>query len=209
MIRGREVGRALATDVDVCMATKRDVATLAVVMAQAFFDDPVMGWLLPDPRRRHDRLRRYFELELTLVGLARGQVWTTGRRNAAAITTPPDCWRLPWSVALRHGLGFTRAFGTRLPIAAALLQFMEHRHIRERHYYLPYIGVTPDAQGSGLSTKLMAPTLRRCDELGVAAYLEATNPRNAALYERLGFISLAELSLAGSPPLVLMRRPPH
>jgi GNAT superfamily N-acetyltransferase len=207
MSRGGE--RAPATEAEVCTATPRDVPTLAVAMARAFVDDPVMGWLLPDARRRHEGLRRFFELELRLVGLAHGCVWTTGLRDGAAIATPPGRWRLPWPVALRHGLAFTRAFGTRLPVAAALLQLMEHRHIRERHYYLPYIGVVPASQGRGLGTKLITPTLLRCDQLGVPAYLEATSPRNAALYERLGFVSLGELRFAGSPPLLLMRRPPR
>lgn len=86
---------------------------------------------------------------------------------------------------------------------------MERRHIRESHYYFPYIGVAPRAQGKGLGSRLMRPTLERCDREGLPAYLEATNDRNTALYERLGFQLESELSFAGSPPLRLMVRPPH
>src|SRR5579875_782360 len=168
-------------------AQPADIPALAGTMAQAFFDDPVMAWLLPDAGRRRSRLRHYFDLELRLVGLARGEVWTTEGGQAAAIATPPDRWALPWAVAVRHGLAFTRAFGMRLPLAAALLQLMEHHHLREAHFYLPYIGVAPASQGQGLGTRVLGPTLSKCDELNLPAYLEATSPRNAALYERLGF----------------------
>lgn len=195
-------------ELEVSSAAAQDVPALAVAMAHAFAEDPVMSWLLPDGHRRHERLRRFFELELRLVGLRNGRVLTTARRDAALIVTEPGRWRLPWAVTLRNGLAFTRAFGARLPLAASLLQAMEHRHLRDPHYYIPYVGVTPAAQGGGVGTGLMKRALLRCDRDGVPAYLEATSPRNAALYERLGFVGLSELRFAGSPPLYLMRRPP-
>lgn len=194
-------------DAAVRTARPDDVPRLADSLAAAFFEDPVMAWLLPDPGGRPERLRRFFELELRLVGLGEGCAWTTDRLDAAALVSPPGHWRLPWSAAVRHGPRFMRAFGVRLPLATALLQTMEHRHIREPHFYIPYIGVAPPSQGRGLGTQLMAPTLSRCDHLGLPAYLEATSPRNVVLYERLGFIGLDELRFLGSPPLVLMRRP--
>lgn len=189
-------------------AQASDVPALAAALAVAFFDDPVMAWLLPDAETRQERLRRFFELELRLVGLGQGTVWTTQDHGGAAITTPPGEWRLPWFVAVRHGLAFTRAFGTRLPVASALLQRMEHRHLREPHYYIPYVGVVPERQGRGLGTQLMRPTLELCDERGLPVYLEGTSPRNVTLYQRLGFEILDELRLRDSPPLVRMRRPP-
>jgi GNAT superfamily N-acetyltransferase len=107
-----------------------------------------------------------------------------------------------------QGPSFGRAFGARLPRAAGLLSVIERRHIREPHYYFAYVGVSPEAQGQGLGTALMRPTLDRCDEEGLPAYLEASSERNAALYERLGFELTDELRFAGSPPLRLMLRPP-
>jgi ribosomal protein S18 acetylase RimI-like enzyme len=90
----------------------------------------------------------------------------------------------------------------------ALITLMERRHIREPHFYIPYIGVAPGAQGRGLGTALLRPTLDRCDHERLPAYLEATSERNVALYERLGFQHLGEFNLGTSPPLWPMRRPP-
>jgi hypothetical protein len=55
----------------------------------------------------------------------------------------------------------------------------------------------------------MRPTLDRCDEQGLPAYLEASSERNAALYQRLGFHCVEVLRFAGCPPLRLMMRPPQ
>jgi GNAT superfamily N-acetyltransferase len=189
-------------------ATAADVGNLSGVLAAAFADDPVFGWLLPDPRRRMERLARYFELELAHVALRAGCVWTSADGRGVALAMPPGAWRLPPSVAVRQAPAYGRVFGRRLPKATLLLGLMEHRHIRQPHWYFPYIGVAPEAQGGGVGTSLMLPTLERCDDERCPAYLEASNERCARLYERLGFRAIDELRVLGSPPLRLMLREP-
>jgi hypothetical protein len=50
----------------------------------------------------------------------------------------------------------------------------------------------------------MFPILSRCDEHGLPAYLEASSPRNRALYERHGFAVVEEMRLPrGGPALGL------
>jgi GNAT superfamily N-acetyltransferase len=188
-------------------ATPADVERLSAALAAAFQDDPVFGWLLPDESRRLERLARFFTLELRHVVLQRGEVWTAAPMAGASLELPPDSWRIPFRTQLMHGPAFVRVFGSRLPRTMALLTLMERRHVREPHYYIPYVGVAPESQGAGLGTALLAPTLDRCDSEGVPAYLEATSERNAALYGRLGFTAIGELRLRGSPPLWPMLRP--
>jgi GNAT superfamily N-acetyltransferase len=86
---------------------------------------------------------------------------------------------------------------------------MERKHLREPHFYVPYVGVAPAAQGAGLGTRLLGRTLARADAAGLPTYLEATSKLNAALYERLGFEHLGAFTVLGSPPLWPMRRPPR
>lgn len=184
-------------------ATTEDVPRLAQAMAEAFYDDPVFGWLLPDDERRLARLRRFYVAELRHVGLGRGQAWTSDALAGASISAPPGAWRVPLRAMLVQG----SLFGIHLARALRLLGAIERRHLREPHHYFAHIGVAPAAQGQGLGSRLMRPTLDRCDREGLPAYLEASSERNAALYERLGFRVLREVSVWGSPPLRLMARP--
>jgi GNAT superfamily N-acetyltransferase len=184
-----------------------DVPQLISALAAAFEEDPVFRWLLPKESQRFPRLLRFFELELRHVVLPVGRVLTAAQCVGASLELPPSSWRMPLGAQIAHGPAFLRAFGARLPRAMALLTLMERRHIREPHYYIPYVGVAPDAQGQGLGTALLRPTLDRCDREGLPAYLEATSERNAALYERLGFERRGELRLGRSPPLWPMLRP--
>jgi ribosomal protein S18 acetylase RimI-like enzyme len=191
------------------LSSSTEVDTLSAVLAEAFEDDPVFGWLLPNQASRRRRLEGFFQLELRHVVLPTGRVWTTDGSAGASLEVPPGQWRMPVRTQLAQGPAFTRVFGTRIGHALALITKMEHRHLREPHYYIPYIGVVPEAQGQGLGTSLLEPTLERCDRERVPAYLEATNERNAALYARLGFEHLGEFALGSCPPLWAMRREPR
>jgi len=189
-------------------AIAQDVHRLKGMLAEAFFDDPVFAWLMPEDDKRHARLRRYFGVDLLHYSLPRGRVWTTGDLLGAALTLPPGKWRVPPLTSLMQG----SAFGLHMPRAARMGATMEWRHaheLRVPHYYVRDIGVHPESQGRGLGSALMAPTLERCDRERVPAYIEASSERSAALYERLGFQHVKELRVGGSPPLWLMIRQPQ
>lgn len=161
---------------------------------------------MPEPTKRLRRLERFFRLELDHVVLPAGRAIVREGSAGVSLELPPGAWRMPFRAQVAHGPDFARIFGRRLPHAFALITKMERRHPREPHYYIPYVGVVPAAQGQGLGASLVRETLDRCDREGLPAYLEATNERNAALYARLGFEHLGAFTLGSSPPLWPMRR---
>jgi GNAT superfamily N-acetyltransferase len=189
-------------------ATPEDIASLQAVLGEAFYDDPVIGWLMPNAEKRRARLRRFFGIELRHMALPRGHAWTTSDLSGVALSMPPGAWRVPPHATMLEGC----AFGIHLGRAARLGAAMEWRHAREvgkSHYYVRDVGVLPHMQGKGLGSALMRPTLDLCDREGLPAYLEASSERSEALYERLGFCCVDELRVADCPPLWLMLRPPH
>jgi GNAT superfamily N-acetyltransferase len=189
-------------------AQPADVGRLARSLADAFDGDPVWRWLVPAGGRL-DRLERFFALELSHVALPRGTAWTTDALDGAVLVLPPDGWRLPLTVQARHAPAYARTFGRRLPRALAFLTRMEAHHLREPHWYVAYAGVAGSAQGRGRGRTLLEAALERADADGLPAFLEASSPRSAVLYRRLGFEDLGEVRFAGSPPLTLMRRAPR
>lgn len=192
-------------------AAPADWRAVSAALAAAFTGDPVMAWLIPDAARRPTALRRYFAIETRRIALRHGRSTrsTDGRgTTGAALVLPPGRWRTPVHVQGIFGPRYTQIFGRRLPHALNVLTQMERRHLREPHVYLPYIGVRPETQGMGVGRALLQPVLGRCDRDGLPAYLEASSPRNAQLYERLGFAATEVIRPGGSPPIQLMVRPP-
>jgi len=188
-------------------ATAADVKPLAAVMARAFYDDPPFIWMLPDPKTRLKRSRRFFAALARGEALARGGVdiaFAGTEVVGAAIWRPPGHWE---TEHLRAALGIVRAFGRRTRAAAALAQAIARAHPRDPHWYLFAIGVDPACQGTGVASALLRPRLDQCDHDGLPAYLEASKAASVPLYQHFGFEPTGNPDLPdGAPPLTAMWR---
>ncbi|MDP1849272.1 MAG: GNAT family N-acetyltransferase [Solirubrobacteraceae bacterium] len=191
-------------------ATTEDVERIARVLAQAFLDDPVSAYFFPDPSDRLHRLERmYGSLVLPRLALPHDETYTTETVIAAALWTPPGAWQLRPLDSVRLLPVMAAVWRRGLARAIKAMAFMDRHHPGEPHLYLPFLGVLPEWQGRGIGTALMRPMLARCDREGLPAYLEATTPRNVALYRRNGFAVVDEIRLPDDgPPLWRMWRAP-
>ena len=91
----------------------------------------------------------------------------------------------------------------------ATFEKMDEWNPDEPHWYLPLVGVEPNAQGRGLGGALMRHAVARCDQEDAVAYLESSNPRNISLYERHGFEVMGEIQVGLAPPVTPMLRQPR
>jgi ribosomal protein S18 acetylase RimI-like enzyme len=187
-------------------ATADELRRLASVLAAAFEDDPAARWVFGDDVRVAER---GFLLFLQRIWFAQEECYTTDHTVGACVWERPGEWKLGVGAQVRMLPAMLRVFGRRLPRVGKAITTMESDHPEREHYYLPFVGVLPGWQGRGLGAALMRPILDRCDRDGVPAYLEASTPRNRALYERHGFTVTEEFVLGkGSPPLWRMWREP-
>ncbi|MBI5310143.1 MAG: GNAT family N-acetyltransferase [Actinobacteria bacterium] len=183
---------------------------MAGTLADAFYDDPVAEWIFPDDDLRRRILPRVYTVDVAQAQ-RNGEVWTTDRRDAAALWMPPGHWRMP----LRDELRMLRAslhpgLLPRVPAIVRGFMGVESQHPQRPHWYLSDLGVAPSAQGQGLGATVVAPVLGRCDEQGVGAYLESSKEANVPFYEGRGFKVTGEYDLPrGGPRLYLMWRDPQ
>ncbi|QQP94998.1 GNAT family N-acetyltransferase [Lysobacter enzymogenes] len=91
----------------------------------------------------------------------------------------------------------------------ATFEKMGQAHPQEAHWYLPQIGVDPNAQGKGIGAALMRHALARCDRNHALAYLEASKPQNIPFYRHYGFEPLREIQIGAAPPVMPMLRRPR
>lgn len=183
---------------------------IAGALADAFFDDPVMAWILADETSRTRRLAGLFSTLLKGHYLPLGTVWTTDATLGAALWAPPGKAIIPGPTVLRHLPMLLRALGRRATVALRALSHVEQHHPKEPHWYLGVLGTRTEAQGKGVGSALLAPVLRRCDEEGLPAFLESSKDRNIAFYRRFGFEVTSEIQLPfGGPTVWPMWRHPR
>jgi ribosomal protein S18 acetylase RimI-like enzyme len=205
--------RGRVTAVNVRPAHKPDVAQLAAVLARAFYDDPVMKWIMPEDARRRRGLAPMFATMTRHHFLAGGGSELAGRDDhigAAALWDPPGRWRQTWFQQLLMMPAFLRAFGRRAGRGQQVEALMKQHHPEEPHWYLAVIGSDPTVRGSGFGHALMQSRLERVDAEHAPAYLESSNPDNIGYYLRFGFEVTGEIRLSDAgPSLTPMWRQPR
>ncbi|TXS53439.1 GNAT family N-acetyltransferase [Streptomyces sp. uw30] len=189
-------------------AGEEDRELVVRLLDVAFQDDPVSGWVFPGEEHRrttHHKLMAAF----TDIVLAHGRVDVTEDGSACAL----------WMSVPAEAHGQDDEGPARLRAAVD----PENERVEqigrltaaihpegEAHEYLWMIGTAPERQGEGLGSALIASVLDRCDQEGVAAYLEASSARSRHLYERLGFeLKGRPLDLPDGPRMWPMWREPR
>ena len=199
--------RPLPDGSDVRKASASDLPRVVDAVARSFYDDPMFSWIIPDDDRRLEKLQRGFALFARRIWFPHDEIFTTDRAIGGSFWLPPGTWHLSLLTQLAMLPALAVITKGDLPRLVRALNLIEAKHPHEPHYYLPVIGILPEWQGRGFGSALLRPMLERCDRERLPAYLEASSPRNRALYERHGFTVVEEIRVAkDSPPMWRMWR---
>lgn len=183
-----------------------DTAAAGAVLAKAFADDPVVGWMLPDARRGELLLPGLFGLFVDAYApLHASHIGGAG----VALWSPPGRQAVPEDAAERFAERIAAAAGPDTDRIFVAMAALEPCHPHRPCHHPNFLGVDPEAQGRGLGSALLPATLLRADAAAEPAYLEATSPGNRRLYERHGFATVGEIVIPDGPPLWAMWREPR
>lgn len=179
--------------------------TRSPLLTLAFVTDPVVRWIYPDPHQDATYWPR-------IVDAFGGRAFESGTAHrledfaAVAVWLPPGVGPDEGSMA---ALFYESSFHSARRDLDGFLRQMGDFHPSLDHWYLPLTGVDPVAQGRGLGSTLLRHALEVCDRDARPAYLEATSPRNRALYDRHGFEAIGVIQSGSSPPMWPMLREPR
>lgn len=180
---------------------RRGVAALTL----AFAADPIMRWAWPDAYQ----YATYWPRIAEAYG---GPAFDHGTAHVLEDFAAVALWLPPGVESDDAALGrlVAESCGDQiLRDLDAVFEQMARLHPAGELWFLPLIGVDPVAQGRGLGSALLRHGLAACDRDGLPAYLEATSPRNRALYERHGFRVVDVIQAGSSPPMWAMLRQPR
>lgn len=199
--------------IDVRPGRRSDVRALSKTLGRAFYQDPVMLWMLPNSRARSQKLPSLFAVLTRYHHLDGGGVEVAPYGSvigAAALWDPPGRWQHTRLEELRALPRLIWTFRRESAKGKAIAELMRKTHPEEPHWYLAVIGSDPDVRGQGYGLALMRWRLDRCDAEHAPAYLESSNPVNLPYYQRFGFEVTGEILLPdGGPTLWPMWRRPR
>lgn len=186
-------------------ASSEELPRAVAVIVAAFLTDPPARFAWPSP---HDYLQAMPLATREFAGscFEHGTAYVSSDFSGAALWLPPGVQ--PNGEALERVFRDT-AEREHLDDLLATFEKMDQSHPRQPHWYLPQIGVDPNAQGRGIGGELMRHALARCDQEQALAYLEASKPENIPFYQRYGFEVIGEIRIGAAPVVTPMLRPPQ
>jgi ribosomal protein S18 acetylase RimI-like enzyme len=220
----------LASDaVELRVLGSDDIAAAATMLARGFAAEPGSVAMFPDPAVR----TQVFELSITgalhaaVPHASVHGVEVDGELGGVALWHPPGVTGTDLATRLRAVPSFVGA----LPVLASQVPHLAtqvRRHAREAlplvrsraravrsasrgaTWHLAFLATDPAFRGRGLARLLLDHVLDRCDDDGLAAWLETTDPVNPPIYERFGFETIAHVEQAAwLPGFWVMRREPR
>ena len=193
------------------LATWADADALSQTMALAFADDPLLCYILNDPKTRAAKMPMLFKL-LFKLGLRHGACHVTNGYEAAALWRPPNQWEIPLWQYIVYGPALLSVFGADALRVIAIMDRIEKNHPHEPNWYLQAIGTDPAKQGKGYGGVIIRHQLAKVDESGLPAYLESSKDSNIAIYASYGFEVTGEIKFPNGPtiyPMWRKARPPR
>jgi GNAT superfamily N-acetyltransferase len=199
-------------EVELRPTERADVRALSKVLARAFYDDPVMIYMLPEAEARVKALPPMFATLTRHHFLSRGGSEVASRGGdigAATLWDPPGLRKSSRWESLRMMPALAWHFRSRAKQTQILGEVMEDAHPEEPHWYLMVIGSDPSVRGAGFGQALMNSRLDRCDGERAPAYLEASKEALIPYYSRFGFEQIGEIQIPDGPKMWPMWRAPR
>ena len=172
-----------------------DVAEAAEALARAFQDDPLQSYTFPDAEERRRLSPAHFTVPLE-YGLQFGVVFAG--EGGAIVALPPGSTQVTEARVREGGItGLPERIGAaaadRFLTVLGAAEAMHARHAPGPHWYVLVLGVSPDAQGTGLGRALLQSIFAEADASRVPVYLETAQPRNIAFYGHMGFAVVEQI----------------
>lgn len=184
--------------------TDADRASAIDAVFLGFSADPFLRWFWPAPSS-------YCNAR-DIIDLLAGDAATLGTGYQVAEFGGVAMW-LPPQYQLDEEKVMARFQETlpaeRLSTAFQIFEALDQYHPKDDCWYLTMIAADPTRQGQGLGSLLMKTAVARCDEQGLPAFLESSNPMNITLYERHGFEVMGTIQIDDSPIVTPMIRQPR
>jgi len=187
-----------------------DVDRVTETVAAAFATDPIWEVALRRGDGRTDHHRAYWRM-FVADAVALGKVHLADDGAAASVWIPPGAMELTRETALALEAFNEEALGPRGAAEMAELyeRFEANHPTSPEHAYLSLLATHPDHRGQGVGQRLLAADLAEWDRIGVAAYLESTNPANDHRYRRAGFRPVGGFqAVRDAAPVTTMWRDP-
>ncbi len=172
--------------------TKSNLTRGIEVLVNAFWDDPLNLYFIPESENRRKLFSEYLKFRLRFA-IKYGEVYSTSPDfEGIAAWFPPGMSNMTYFRMMRvGGLKLIRLLGintiSKMNRVASHVARLRKQRLLEPHWHLFPIAVDPKHQKKGFASALMKPMLDEIQSQGLPCFLETLNEEYVSLYEHYGF----------------------
>jgi GNAT superfamily N-acetyltransferase len=189
-----------------------DLSKASTVLSQSFNNYPIFEYVIPNPVYRRDHLKYLCRFILGL-GVSRGEVIAPSNKiEGVSIWLPSSGSSVSSMDAIRAGL-LGLVFYIDIKTLGRFLELgnikgkMRAEIVQGPYYLCDMIGVDPKFQRFGYGRKMIEAKLCDFDEAKMPCYLETSELKNIAYYERFGFTLIHKYPISDVNVFCLLREP--
>ena len=176
------------------------------ILVDSFDDNKSVNYIIPDGKYKVQRIKRLMEYSFDTC-LLFGNVYLSEDKKGCALILLPEKKRITMqSIWLDIKLIFTCIGLFRLRKVLSRETKVKMLQLQVPRYYLWYIGVHQDFQGSGIGTDLLNDVIKLSKIENRTICLETSALKNLPWYKKFGFVVYNELDIGY--PLYFLQLPP-
>jgi GNAT superfamily N-acetyltransferase len=175
----------------------------AGTLARAFWDYPLNRYFYPDTKEREQVALLRFKSAVR-QSVFYGEAYATSDfMEGVALWLPSRYLEINFWQRIRCGdigrrIKLSKASKEREKIFHSYAYPLHRQLVPEDHMFLWIIGVRPEFQKSGFSSRLIKPMLSRLSDEKSPCFLETHDEKNVSLYQHLGFNIIDESMIPGT-----------
>jgi GNAT superfamily N-acetyltransferase len=170
---------------------RKDLEKCALVAAKAFMDDPTSHFLLSSKLSQKSLYEYYFVIYKAIY--EKTHIFADCEDiNGFIIVAPINHFEIShWDFIKFGGLKVILSLGFGLVLRSLTYDRncinLRKNIVSSADWYIFQFGVSPNAQGKGVGSKIIKPFLNWLDTKNLACYLETQKNVNVEIYDHLGF----------------------
>lgn len=165
------------------------------ILASSFDDNKSVNYIIKQDVKRKERIRSLMEYSFDVCHLF-GKVFLSDDKKGCALIVLPDKKKTtPKSALFDLKLILSCTGLSNATKAMAREAKIKKLQPREPMYYLWFIGVQTDEQGTGIGTELMKEIINESEKDKRMICLETSTLKNLPWYQKFGFTIYNELDL--------------
>jgi len=193
---------------------RSQIDTASQMLCHAFDRDPMLGYITQDAGSRKPDIIKNFCTAILRYSQPYHHTYTTEDLKGIAVWIPPGYFPINFVQLFQSGL-YTLPFklgfkGFRRWLSLFTLDTYHRQDLPEPHWYLLLLAISPEHQGQGVGSSLLAPILTQADYKQIPCYVEVFTEAAVNFYRKHGFEMVRTVLLSKHAPCFwTMRRKPQ